>query len=142
METCVHRVNCRKPFIIITRLYKEGISDFEMGNISYQMNRILPFIILIVIVPLLSSHADEPAEALRVWKSIGAYFSPPVEYASQFGNFRSPREFYDGRPVKTPEDWQRRRTEILQRWQAMMGQWPKMPVLATLFQHLFLNSIL
>jgi hypothetical protein len=40
------------------------------------------------------------------------------------GHYRSPLLFDDGRPVKTPEDWQRRRQEILRFWRASVGTWP------------------
>ena len=58
------------------------------------------------------------------WDKIAPYFSPPAEFANDVGNYRSPLKFYDGRPVKTPDDWQKRRAEILSRWHQMMGKWP------------------
>jgi len=66
---------------------------------------------------------DEP-EAGVVWQRIKSYFTPPAEFQNQLGDFRSPLKFYDGRPVKTPGDWKKRREEILSRWHAMMGDWP------------------
>lgn len=60
------------------------------------------------------------------WAKIGRFFSPPAEFAGQFGTFHSPLRFYDGRPVKTKEDWKARRTEILQYWHNVMGPWPKL----------------
>ena len=52
------------------------------------------------------------------------FFSPPTEFAGEFGAYRSPLKFYDGRPVKTADDWQARRREILDRWSKIMGRWP------------------
>ncbi len=52
------------------------------------------------------------------------YFAPPSEFAGDFGEFRSPLRFEDGSEVKTPEDWQKRRAEILALWQERLGQWP------------------
>ena len=52
------------------------------------------------------------------------YFQPPPEFADDFGHHRSPLRFRDGTPVKTPADWQRRRGEILDTWQSLMGPWP------------------
>jgi hypothetical protein len=52
------------------------------------------------------------------------FFRPPAEYANDFGEYRSPLKFYDGSEVKTAEDWQRRRSEILDRWHQIMGPWP------------------
>ena len=55
---------------------------------------------------------------------IAPFFHPPPEYADDFGDYRSPLKFYDGRPVKTAADWQARRREILDRWHKIMGPWP------------------
>ena len=52
------------------------------------------------------------------------FFRPPEKYRSEFGKFRSPLLFDDGKSVKTPQDWQRRRTEILTTWYKAMGPWP------------------
>jgi dienelactone hydrolase len=68
--------------------------------------------------------ADAPASREENWKAIAQYFEPPPEYAGKFGDYRSPLIFNDGTPVKTPEDWQRRRQEILSYWHKMMGAWP------------------
>jgi hypothetical protein len=77
-------------------------------------------------LPLLSTAgraaAEPPAEAL--WKQITPLFAPPPEFAGDYGSFRSPLRFYDGTPVRTAADWQRRRREILARWHGMMGPWP------------------
>jgi dienelactone hydrolase len=58
------------------------------------------------------------------WKDIAPLFSPPEEFKGVFGDFRSLLKFYDGRPVKSPEDWRTRRGEILDRWHGMLGRWP------------------
>jgi arylsulfatase A-like enzyme/dienelactone hydrolase len=52
------------------------------------------------------------------------FFHPPAEYRGKFGKFRSPLEFAGGGRVKTPEDWKRRRAEILETWQKILGPWP------------------
>ena len=59
-----------------------------------------------------------------VWKQIATFFHPPSEYANQFGAYKSPLTFYDGRSVQSPADWQRRRQEILHYWHNMLGRWP------------------
>ena len=33
------------------------------------------------------------------------FFRPPSEHANDFGSYRFPLKFYDGRPVKTAADW-------------------------------------
>jgi dienelactone hydrolase len=58
------------------------------------------------------------------WNIISGFFSPPQEYRDKYGDYRSPLKFYDGKPVTTPAEWKRRRIEILDRWNEMMGKWP------------------
>ncbi|MEX2234819.1 MAG: prolyl oligopeptidase family serine peptidase [Cyclobacteriaceae bacterium] len=60
----------------------------------------------------------------EIWKKISPYFSPPLEYAGKFGDYRSPLKFHDGRAVKTKPDWKKRREEILGLWHELMGEWP------------------
>ncbi|MHB8903339.1 MAG: dienelactone hydrolase family protein [Thermoguttaceae bacterium] len=55
---------------------------------------------------------------------IAPFFNPPPEFRGQLGDYRSPLRFADGSPVQTPEQWQKRRQEILAQWHALMGQWP------------------
>jgi hypothetical protein len=56
---------------------------------------------------------------------IAPYFRPSPEFAGDFGKFKSPLKFYDGRSVQTPSDWKKRRQEILKRWHEIMGPWPE-----------------
>ncbi len=51
-------------------------------------------------------------------------FHPPAEWADEYGDYRSPLLFDDGSRVESPADWQRRRAEILDTWQGLLGQWP------------------
>lgn len=67
---------------------------------------------------------NRDADAQALWGKISPYFSPPKEYKDQFGSYRSPLKFYDGNDVKTPGDWKKRRKEILDKWNGMMGEWP------------------
>ena len=64
----------------------------------------------------------QPAHDEETWKQIA--FQPPPALAADLGDYRSPLVFDDGRSVKTPEDWQRRRQEILKFWHASLGAWP------------------
>ena len=59
-----------------------------------------------------------------VWEELAPFFSPPKAFEGKFGSYRSPLKFYDGRSVKTPEDWKKRRKEIRTRWNQLMGEWP------------------
>ncbi|MHC4917501.1 MAG: alpha/beta hydrolase family protein [Planctomycetota bacterium] len=65
--------------------------------------------------------ADAAEEA---WKVIAPYFAPPKGYENDFGPHKPVMKFYDGKPVKTAEDWKRRREEIRAKWHEMMGPWP------------------
>jgi len=67
--------------------------------------------------PGLAPTTDVPAD-------LAAFFAPPEKYRSDFGRFRSPLLFADGRQVRSPADWRRRRTEILSTWHRLMGPWP------------------
>ncbi len=70
------------------------------------------------------ARADEPQTRDAAWRQIEKYFQPPAEFAGQLGSYRSPLKFADGTPVKTPEDWARRRKEILATWHRRLGPWP------------------
>jgi hypothetical protein len=77
--------------------------------------------------------AETPAG--DVWEKIAPFFKPPAEYANDFGTYRSPLVLADGRPVKTAEDWQRRREEIRKFWFDSIGHWPPLidkPAMETL----------
>lgn len=58
--------------------------------------------------------------------SLQRCFTPPAEFAGQFGNYASPLKFYDGRAVKSPAEWPARRAEILRYWHEQMGPWPEL----------------
>src|SRR5579885_856739 len=57
-------------------------------------------------------------------KALAPFFRPPDEFAGQFGDYRSPLKFADGRAVKSADDWPKRRQEILTTWHEFMGPWP------------------
>lgn len=58
------------------------------------------------------------------WKKIAPSFQVPEAFQNEFGTYRSPLKFYDGRPVKTKNDWKARKAEIKERWHSLMGGWP------------------
>jgi hypothetical protein len=64
--------------------------------------------------------ADDDA----TWIRLKPFFEPPAEFAGQLGKYPSPLKFYDGTPVKDAADWGRRRQEILDRWNGLLGKWP------------------
>jgi hypothetical protein len=60
----------------------------------------------------------------KLWEQIEPYFSPPEEFENEFGEFRSPLKFYNGKEVYSAKDWKKRRKEIISRWHEKMGEWP------------------
>src|SRR5207244_2038236 len=77
-----------------------------------------------VLLPAGFSLAVRGEETSPTWQKIAPYFSPPQEYAGKFGSYRLPLLFDDGTTVKTADDWQRRRQEIINYWQKATGSWP------------------
>lgn len=73
--------------------------------------------------PVSAWAADPPArEALG--HRLEKYYQPPSEYAGKFGSYRSPLKFTDGTVARSPQDWARRRQEILDSWHRRLGPWP------------------
>jgi len=89
---------------------------------------ILSFFVLLLLPNQVSSHSQYGTDSSRgtnnIPKQIAPFFIPPPELAHDFGEYRSTLRFYDGTPVKTRTDWQRRRHEILKTWHGIMGAWP------------------
>ena len=66
------------------------------------------------------------ADGTSAWEKIAPFFTPPAEFANQFGPYTSPLTLDDERRVKTAADWQQRRHEILRYWHKVMGPWPSL----------------
>jgi dienelactone hydrolase len=62
-----------------------------------------------------SAVADDPQALLA------PHFQPPAEFAHDFGSYRSPLRFEDEMPVKTTDDWARRRAEIRAKLTQLLG---------------------
>jgi hypothetical protein len=67
-------------------------------------------------------------ETNTAWQRIAPFFQPPPDRATQFGSSRSPLLFRDGSRATSAADWARRRLEILEEWDTLMGPWP--PIIA------------
>ena len=91
------------------------------------MKRKIAYMMLVSVFLTGMSYAQqqEKVEKDRLWQDLSSYFSPPEKFKGEYGNFRSLLHFYDGKEVKTAEDWQDRRAEILERWNGLMGEWPE-----------------
>jgi len=81
-------------------------------------------IVRYLIVAGLFTYAHAVRADDEAWQKIKTFFEPPAEFAHDFGQYRSPLKFYDGRAVKDAADWQLRRQEILGRWHELLGPWP------------------
>lgn len=66
--------------------------------------------------------AEDSKETLMA--KVAPFFGAPAEYAGDFGSYRSPLIFRNGKRVETREDWAIRRSEILGEWTEIMGRWP------------------
>ncbi|HMF13271.1 MAG TPA: acetylxylan esterase [Gemmataceae bacterium] len=90
--------------------------------------------LLATALALLFCAGDEPDT--RIWKTTAPFFQPPAEFAGKLGSYRSPLLLSDGTRVKSADDWQRRRKELLDTWHGLMGPWtaviekPKLDVLS------------
>ena len=59
-------------------------------------------------------------------RRLEAFCSPPAEFKDDFGAYKSPLIFEDGRRVKSAAELAARRKEILQTWHRIMGPWPEL----------------
>jgi hypothetical protein len=81
---------------------------------------------LVVVSAFVIGSLLRAAPESNAWPKIAPFFSPPTELAGQFGAFKSPLKFYDGRDVKSRAEWPQRRAEILRYWHEQMGPWPEL----------------
>lgn len=60
------------------------------------------------------------------WESIEPFMSPPMKFRNICDKSRSVLHQTDGTPITTAEQWNKRRSELLQEWHSMMGAWPQL----------------
>jgi dienelactone hydrolase len=77
-----------------------------------------------LVFALFLAGAQEGDRAEDLWKRLGPLFEPPAEFRDDPGKLRPVLQFEDGRTVKTPADWAKRRAEILRHWEELLGPWP------------------
>lgn len=100
--------------------------------ISVSVNRVnfiaLPYLVLLLLPGQVILHGQGLTEnnygTNDLPGEIVPFFRPPPDIADDFGKYPSPLKFYDGAPVNTRADWERRREEILNTWRGVMGDWP------------------
>lgn len=83
-----------------------------------------PFLLTVMGIVTCVCAKPDSCQAQDPWKQISSFFSPPAEWKGDLGNYRSPLRFADGSMARTPDDWQRRRPEILNDWNELLGSWP------------------
>jgi dienelactone hydrolase len=66
----------------------------------------------------------EKLSKAEIWYRIRNFFQPPEQFHNDFGEYKPVLQFYNGRPVRTLDDWQERRQEILSLWHDVIGDWP------------------
>lgn len=82
-------------------------------------------VLVLFCIPLLYQNSTaQTVSKQSAWQKIAPYFAIPDQFKDQFGPYRSPLKFYAGKEVKNPADWKKRRVEILDRWNGLMGKWP------------------
>lgn len=84
------------------------------------MIRFSGFVAVVAVVLVANVVAADDAAPLN----LDHFFTPPAEFVGQFGDYRSPLEFDDGRPVTNAFEWSVRRREIRAYWDATLGAWP------------------
>ncbi|MCC5935714.1 MAG: prolyl oligopeptidase family serine peptidase [Lunatimonas sp.] len=72
-----------------------------------------------------NSDSDMPRQPHESWEQIAPFFSPPAAYKNQYGEYRSPLLFEDGKRVRNKRAWEKRRVEIRDKWHGLMGTWPE-----------------
>jgi len=80
----------------------------------------------VLLAPLLCSAAPPagPLTPEQIFDYLRPHFRPPAKFADDKGDYRSPLLFDDGKPVKTADDWSKRRKEILNTGTASWGRGP------------------
>ena len=81
--------------------------------------RAFRFLTALLLFPVTDARAGDDA-----WEKLKPHSRPPAEFAGDFGGFRSPLLFADGRKVSKPAEWPARRAEILKSWHERLGTWP------------------
>ena len=97
-----------------------------MSRKSFYLSLFVLLLLLNQAVPRSRSDKQNSRAINNIPRQITPYFSPPPELANDYGEYRSTLRFYNGTTVKTCQDWQRRRNEILKTWHGIMGKWPPM----------------
>lgn len=75
-----------------------------------------------LLIPLLF----QAAAAAEIPPDLVPLFSPPRELSNRSGEYASILTFYDGTPVASAADWEKRRDEIRSTWEKEMGRWPSL----------------
>jgi dienelactone hydrolase len=86
-------------------------------------------LLMIAVALFLAGIARSPAaesgmDHSKTPDDLGHLLRAPSEFAGEFGKYDSLLTFRDGKKVRTPADWQKRRKEIRAEWEREIGRWP------------------
>ena len=79
---------------------------------------------LALLLAATSLPAQDSPRAKELWEKLGPLFAPPDRLKDDLGKLRPVLKYDAGQEVKTPDDWQARRVEILKKWNDLLGPWP------------------
>ncbi len=79
---------------------------------------------LALLLAATSLPAQDSPRAKELWEKLGPLFAPPERLKDDLGKLRPVLKYDAGQEVKTPDDWQARRVEILKKWNDLLGPWP------------------
>jgi hypothetical protein len=100
-------------------------NTMKIQNLSFSKKVVSSGVLVALLSGSIALCDDTPPAQLTLSPAIAPFFQPPSQYADDFGSFRSPLLFQDGRSVKTVDDWKKRREEIINTWHGFMGRWPQ-----------------
>lgn len=86
--------------------------------------------VAMLIAVLVTIQGGEASSETRVSETppalLDGCYSPPPDWVGRFGHYRSPLFFDNGTRVTNHQDWERRRQELSQAWQRLLGPWPEL----------------
>jgi hypothetical protein len=118
------RARRRAPRPALTLLAPPGLAGMTCPPEPAGRRWKFPLSMGLVAILLVASAWSGTGAQRSAWDVIAPLFEVPDRFADQRGLYRSPLVFASGRPVRTPQDWERRRAELLDAWHGLMGRWP------------------
>lgn len=86
--------------------------------------RLLTRFLTLSLILLSICHRADAQTKEDPWQLIRPHFSVPKEFRNSFGNYRPLLKQLGGGTIRTAQEWQKRRKELLTDWTGLLGQWP------------------